>query len=480
VVKEIRGIIFSVIVPEYYTRRTVLIKLYNTLTGKKEDFKPLEEGKVKMYVCGLTVQDRPHIGHFRAFITADILKRYFEYDGFDVTLIMNFTDIDDKLIEKQNETGEDFRQIARRIIDEYFVNADRLNIKRANFYPEATKHIQEIQEFISRLIEKDLAYVSGNDVYYDVSKFKGYGKLSGKKLEDLRAGARVEPDENKRNPVDFVVWKGAKADEPWWESPWGRGRPGWHIECSAMSIHYLGETFDIHGGGADLIFPHHENEIAQSEGVTGKPFARYWVHNGRLNLKGEKMSKSIGNVVLISNILETYKPDVVRLYLLSTHYRSPLDYYEERLKEQQGGYERLNQILFLLSQTKGEEGEIHKEIIEEFKKVMDDDFNTPKALSVIYSYTRDVFETMKTNPDVKWILSAKRTLKEMLSVLGLFESTEGGFIQQDENLIELLLQLRSDLREENLYELSDKIRNGLKNLGIEIEDTSSGSRWKRV
>ncbi|MCK4234334.1 cysteine--tRNA ligase [candidate division WOR-3 bacterium] len=457
-----------------------MIHIYNTLTRKKEEFIPLEEGKVKIYFCGLTVQDRPHIGHFRAFITGDILKRYFEYSGFDVTLIMNFTDIDDKLIKKQNETGEDYRRIARRIIDEFFDNADKLNIKRADFYPEATKHIQEIQEFVSRLIKKGIAYVSGNDVYYDVSKFKGYGKLSGKKIDELRVGARVEPDENKRNPVDFVVWKGAKPEEPWWESPWGRGRPGWHIECSAMSIHYLGETFDIHGGGADLIFPHHENEIAQSEGATGKPFARYWVHNGRLNLKGEKMSKSIGNVVLISDILKTYKPDVVKLYILSTHYRSPLDYYEERIKEQEGGYERLNQILFLLSQTKGKGGKVNKEIIDKFKEAMDDDFNTPKALSVIYTYTKDIFETIKRNPDKKLILSAKETLKEMLSVLGLFESVEEDHIKHDEELIELLLKLRSNLREKNLYELSDKIRNGLKNLDIEIEDTPEGSRWKRL
>lgn len=455
-----------------------MIRIYNTLTRKKEEFKPLEEGKVKMYVCGLTVQDRPHIGHIRASITADILKRYFEYSGFDVTLITNFTDIDDKLIEKENETGEDFRSIARRIIDEYFENADKLNIKRADFFPEATKHIQEIQELVSRLIEKGFAYVSGGNVYYDVSKFSGYGKLSGKKLEDLRVGARVEPDETKRNPVDFVVWKGAKPGEPWWESPWGRGRPGWHIECSAMSMHYLGETFDIHGGGADLIFPHHENEIAQSEGATGKPFARYWVHNGRLNLSGEKMSKSIGNVVLISDVLRIYKPDVVRLYLLSTHYRSPLEYYEDRLKEQEGGYERLRQVLFLLPQTEGEEGELIKETIDKFKEAMDDDFNTPKALSAIYSYTKDIFETMKKGPGRKWILSAKKTLKEMLSVLGLFESEED-HEKKDDDLIDLLLTIRSDIREKKLYELSDKIRDGLKKLNIEIEDTDEGSRWKK-
>jgi len=457
-----------------------LIKLYNTLAGKKEEFKPLEEGKVRMYVCGLTVQDRPHIGHIRAAVTADILKRYFEYSGYTVTLVTNFTDIDDKIIAKSQETGEDFRKIGSRIIEEYLENSDRLNIKRADYYPEATKHIQEIQEFIVKLIEKGFAYVSEGNVYYDVSKFSGYGKLSGKNLDELRVGARVEPDETKRNPVDFALWKAAKPGEPWWESPWGRGRPGWHIECSAMSMHYLGETFDIHGGGADLIFPHHENEIAQSEGVTGKPFAKYWVHNGFLNLSGEKMSKSIGNVVLVSDILKIYEPDVVRLYLLSTHYRSPMDYYEERLKEQEGGYQRLKQVLFLLSQERGDGGESEKEVIERFREAMDDDFNTPKALSVIYSYTKDIFEIMKENPGRLWIISAKRTLKEMLGVLGLFELEEAEYIKQDEELIELLLNLRSDLREKNLFELSDKIRDGLKKLNIEIEDTQEGSRWKKV
>jgi len=457
-----------------------LIKLYNTLTGKKETFKPLKKGKVGMYVCGLTVQDRPHIGHIRAAITGDIIKRYFEYSGYAVTLVTNFTDIDDKIIQKAKESGEDFRKIARTIINEYLEVSDKLNIQCADYYPEATKHIQEIQEFIAKLIEKGFAYVSGGDVYYEVSKFKSYGKLSGKILDELRVGARVEPDETKRNPVDFVLWKATKEGEPWWESPWGRGRPGWHIECSAMSMHYLGETFDIHGGGEDLIFPHHENEIAQSEGLTGKPFAKYWVHNGFLNLRGEKMSKSIGNVIFVRDILKIYNPDTVRLYMLSTHYRNPIDYYEERLKEQEGGYERLKQVLFLLSQIEGDEIEVDSKIIELFREAMDDDFNTPKALSVIYSYSRTVFEIFENEPDSQRLLSARKTLSEMLGVLGLFVSEEKEHVSQDDKLIDLLLAVRSELREKKEFGISDKIRDNLRKLKIEIEDTDKASRWKRM
>ncbi|TET25031.1 MAG: cysteine--tRNA ligase [Candidatus Cloacimonadota bacterium] len=457
-----------------------MIKLYNTLTGKKETFKPLKKGKVGMYVCGLTVQDRPHIGHIRAAITGDIIKRYFEYSGYAVTLVTNFTDIDDKIIQKAKESGEDFRKIARTIINEYLEVSDKLNIQCADYYPEATKHIQEIQEFIAKLIEKGFAYVSGGDVYYEVSKFKSYGKLSGKILDELRVGARVEPDETKRNPVDFVLWKATKEGEPWWESPWGRGRPGWHIECSAMSMHYLGETFDIHGGGEDLIFPHHENEIAQSEGLTGKPFAKYWVHNGFLNLRGEKMSKSIGNVIFVRDILKIYNPDTVRLYMLSTHYRNPIDYYEERLKEQEGGYERLKQVLFLLSQIEGDEIEVDSKIIELFREAMDDDFNTPKALSVIYSYSRTVFEIFENEPDSQRLLSARKTLSEMLGVLGLFVSEEKEHVSQDDKLIDLLLAVRSELREKKEFGISDKIRDNLRKLKIEIEDTDKASRWKRM
>lgn len=433
-----------------------------------------------MYVCGLTVQDRPHIGHIRAAITADVLRRYFEFSGYSVTIVTNFTDIDDKIIEKSLESGEDFRKIGERIIDEYIEVSDRLNIKRADYYPKATKHIQEIQEFVSKLIEKGLAYESKGNVYYDVSQFTGYGKLSGKNLNELRVGARVEPDETKRNPVDFALWKSAKTGEPWWESPWGRGRPGWHIECSAMSMHYLGETFDIHGGGEDLVFPHHENEIAQSEGLTGKPFAHYWVHNGFLNLSGEKMSKSIGNVVLVNDILMNYNADVVRLYLLSTHYRSPLDYYEERLAEQVGGYERLKQVLFLLSQIEGNGGKIDEGIIRKFRNAMDDDFNTPKALSVIYSYTKEIFEKLNEIESDNWLQNAKETLKEMLTVLGLFISPEDETPHHDEELIEILVDLRKELREKKIFDLSDKIRDNLMELGIEIEDTADGSRWKKI
>jgi cysteinyl-tRNA synthetase len=454
--------------------------IYNTLTRKKEEFIPLEKGRVRMYLCGLTVQDRPHIGHFRAFITADIVRRYLEYSGYEVILATNFTDIDDKIIAKSQETGEDFRSIARRITDECFDVIDRLNIKRAHYYPEATKHIQEIQELVAGLIDKGLAYESGGNVYFEVKKFRGYGKLSGKKLDELRVGARVQPDESKRNPVDFAVWKAAKKGEPWWESPWGKGRPGWHIECSAMSMHYLGETFDIHGGGEDLIFPHHENEIAQSEGLTGKPFARFWMHNGYLNLSGEKMSKSIGNVVLIRDILSIYKPDVVRLYLLSTHYRNPMEYHEERLKEQEGGYNRIRQVLFLLGTDELEGGERDAGILDEFRKAMDDDFNTPKALSVIFDYARQIFERMDKGPESAWVVNARATLKEMLGVLGLFETDDDSGQSKDDELIALALDIRNQLRVMKQYELSDTIRDRLKELGIEIEDTEEGARWKRV
>jgi cysteinyl-tRNA synthetase len=457
-----------------------LIRIFNTLTRKKEEFKPIEIGRVKMYVCGLTVQDRPHIGHIRAAITADILRRYFEYSGYTVTLVTNFTDIDDKIIEKSLESGEDFRKIGEMIIDEYIEVSDRLNIKRANYYPRATKHIQEIQEFISGLIEKGFAYESEGNVYYDVSQFSGYGKLSGKNLNELKVGARVDPDKSKRNPVDFALWKVSKTGEPWWESPWGKGRPGWHIECSAMAMHYLGETFDIHGGGEDLIFPHHENEIAQSEGLTGKPFVHYWVHNGFLNLSGEKMSKSVGNVILVKDILKNYEPDVLRLYFLSTHYRSPLEYYEKRLEEQVGGYDRLKQVLFLLSQVEGGTGKRDEGIIGNFREAMDDDFNTPKALSVIYSYTKDIFERLEKKKDIQWIKNAGITLQEMLSVLGLFSTQEKVGIPQDGSLVDLLVRIRKDLRDKRIFDLSDKIRDELRELGIEVEDTEDGSRWKKV
>jgi cysteinyl-tRNA synthetase len=455
-----------------------LIELFNTISGKKDKFVPIEEGKAKIYVCGLTVQDRPHIGHMRAYITSDVLKRYFEYCGYDVTHVQNFTDIDDKVIKKSKESGEDFRKIARKNTEEYLKSSDNLNIIRADYYPEATKHIQEIQEMVTRLLENGLAYVSGKNVYFEVSKFRGYGKLSGKKLDELRSGARVEPDKTKKNPEDFALWKGRKPGEPWWESPWGRGRPGWHIECSAMSTHYLGDTFDIHMGGEDLIFPHHENEIAQSEGATGKKFVNYWVHNGFLNLSGEKMSKSIGNIILINEILENYEPDVVRLYILSTHYRSPIDYYEQRLSEQIGGYQRLKQVIFLLSQIKEKEGKPDKKIIDKFKEAMDDDLNTPRALSVIYDYVKDIFETFEKNPKDNWLFNARATLREMLNVLGLFQKKEIEY-RRDEEFIDLLVKVRSDLRNRGLFDVADNIRDELLKLNISIEDTPGRSRWKR-
>ncbi|RKZ24516.1 cysteine--tRNA ligase, partial [bacterium] len=299
--------------------------IYNTLTRKKEEFQPVEDGKVKIYFCGMTLQESPHVGHMRAFIFADVMRRYFEYKGYEVTYIQNFTDIDDKVIEKSREEGRDYRVITQEFEREYMEVSDALNIKRPLLFPRATQHIKEIIELIQKLEQKGFAYAVGGDVYFRVRAFKDYGKLSWRNIDELISGARVEVDPKKKDPLDFALWKSAKEGEPCWESPWGKGRPGWHIECSAMSMHYLGETFDIHGGGNDLIFPHHENEIAQSEAATGKTFARYWVHNAMVNIKGDKMSKSLKNFVPVKELLQKYEPDVIRYFLVSSHYRSPID-----------------------------------------------------------------------------------------------------------------------------------------------------------
>ena len=316
------------------------IRVYNTLTGKKEDFVPLHEGKVGMYVCGVTVYDLCHIGHARSAIIFDILYRYFRYRGYEVTFVRNFTDIDDKIINRANQEGVDYKTIAERYIREFGMDIRGLGLEKATIEPRATDHIPEMIELVSGLIEKGYAYPGGGDVFFSVERFKEYGKLSKRNLEEMQAGARVEIDEKKKNPLDFVLWKGSKPGEPFWESPWGKGRPGWHIECSVMSMKYLGETFDIHGGGRDLVFPHHENEIAQSEGATGKPFARYWIHNGFININKEKMSKSLGNILTIKEVVKEWHPEVLRLFFLSSHYRSPLDYSEESLKEAKSGLDR--------------------------------------------------------------------------------------------------------------------------------------------
>ncbi|MGE3062499.1 MAG: cysteine--tRNA ligase [bacterium] len=444
-----------------------MIKIYDTLKGGSREFSPQSDDKiVRMYSCGMTVQDSPHLGHLRALITADIIKRVMMNQGFKVFSVYNFTDIDDKLIEKM-KTGEDYRILAQRNIDEFMRCAKIMNTLEFDVYPRATGHIQEIIEFVEKLIEKGYAYKSEGDVFFSVSKFDGYGKLSKKKIEELIEGKRVEINEKKENPLDFVLWKGVKDKEPYWHSPFGPGRPGWHIECSAMSMKYLGETFDIHTGGEDLIFPHHENEIAQSECATGKIFANFWVHNGMVNLKGEKMSKSTGNVFKVSEILSRWSPDVVRLYLLKTHYRKLIEFSAERLDEARSAYARVANAL---------EGEVSEsaenKYIEKFTESLADDFNTAQALGFVFDAVNEINQNSQEAP------SLRREIIQMLGVLG-FTGALGKTETHDKELIELLIELREEARKKKNFEMSDKIRNRLKELGIALSDSKEGIKWKR-
>jgi cysteinyl-tRNA synthetase len=463
------------------------IKIYNTLTGKKEDFRPIKEGKVGIYVCGMTVQEKPHIGHMRASVVADIFWRYLEYKGWGVTLIQNFTDIDDRVIEKAAKEGRDYRELAAQNEEAYLRASDQLGIRRATYYPRASQHIEEIIHLIESLVEKGLAYTVDGDVFYEVTKFKGYGKLSKKKIEDLKAGARVEVDPKKRSPLDFALWKGVKKGEPWWESPWGRGRPGWHIECSAMSMHYLGETLDIHAGGTDLIFPHHENEIAQSEAVTGKPFVNTWVHNEWVTLAGEKMSKSTGHFVPIEDILERYEPDVIRLYLLGTHYRSPLEFEEARLEESRTALDRLKNALssvdFEMRSTEGETPQAESRIANHqsrtlFEEAMEDDFNTPKALGILFDLAKEL--------NIKGTQAGTTEAAEEASLLYAFGRVLGLFQKEDDTsdhivpeLMDLIIHLRDELRSAKNFPLSDEIRTRLEDIGISLEDGADKTKWKK-
>jgi len=467
------------------------ITVHNTLSGMKEDFSPLKEGHVGIYFCGMTVQERPHIGHMRACMVFDIFRRYLEYKGYQVVLIQNITDVDDKVIEKARQQGTDYRRVAAEYADEYLYASDALGIRRSTFYPRPTQHIQEIISLIEKLFEKGVAYQVDGDVYYEVSRFKDYGKLSKKKLDDLISGARVAVDKRKKSPADFALWKASKEGEPWWESPWGRGRPGWHIECSAMSMHYLGETFDIHGGGTDLVFPHHENEIAQSEAATGKPFARYWLHNEWVMLGGEKMSKSTGHFIPILELLKKYEPDVIRLYLLSTHYRSQIEFSEETLASSRSALERLQNALAL----EGADGEIDPSTLEAkeagvfatisssqqvFESAMDDDFNTSKAISVLFDLAKLANRAHKDGADARLIGLAQKKIRVLGRVLGLFESKKE---KVSDSMVDLLLEniceVRNTLRTEKNFKAADLIRDRLEQIGIKLEDGPGRTSWKR-
>lgn len=461
------------------------LQIYNTLTRKKESFEPLHEGEVRMYVCGPTVYAKAHVGHAMSSIVFDVVRRYLEYKGYRVFHVMNYTDVDDKVIDRANELGEDPLKLAERYIREYRQHMLELNVLPASAYPRVSQEIEGILGMVEGLIEAAYAYEVEGDVYFRVSRDEDYGKLSGRRLEDMRAGSRVDVDERKEDPADFALWKSAKPGEPSWESPWGPGRPGWHIECSAMSLAHLGESIDIHGGGSDLVFPHHENEIAQSESFTGKPFARYWMHNGMLQFTGEKMSKSVGNVVTVEAFLEQHPSDVLRMIVLNANYRSPLTFNEDVIEQATRGLERLRGGLRPARESTGADGNVGARLQERaeeaqtaFGAAMDDDFNTPGALSQLFELVRAINQARDEGVGEDDLTAAQSVLLELAAVLGLRLETADKSSQPVAPFIELLLQVREDLRAAKQFELADRIRDGLQKRGIQIEDSPDGTSWR--
>jgi len=483
------------------------LRLYNTLSGEKEPFVPRVAGKVGMYVCGVTVYDFCHIGHARAGIVFDMIYRYLRFSGYDVTYIRNYTDIDDKIINRANQEGTDYRTIADRYIATFDEDMDRLGMLRPTIEPKATDHIEDIISIIQRLIDNGHAYAVDGDVYFAVETFPAYLKLSGRNLDDMLAGARVDVDERKRNPMDFALWKGSKPGEPWWESPWGKGRPGWHIECSAMSMRFLGPSFDIHGGGKDLVFPHHENEIAQSEGANGCQFVKYWLHNGFVNINSEKMSKSLGNFFTIREVLELFDPETLRFFILQAHYRSPLDYSDQNLREAQAGLSRIYEALAALDHalekpatatglpaSAAEFAEKVAGLLPRFREAMDDDFNTAQALGTLFDSIRtlnrllaeDGGSSSASRADLEQLRAA---VTEIGAVLGLFrikpsdwlaarEAEKARHLEISPEEIEGLIVERAAARKNKDFKRSDEIRDYLLSRDIQLVDTPQGTVWK--
>ena len=474
------------------------IRVYNTLGRKKELFESLETGKVRMYVCGPTVYDSCHIGHARSVIVFDVIARYLRAKGFEVTYVRNFTDVDDKIIDKANQLGIDCETVAEKYIKEFYVDMDTLKVERPTIEPKATEHIDQIIRFVERLLEARFAYQINGDVYYSVESFKDYGKLSGRKLEEMEAGARVDIDERKQNPFDFVLWKSAKPGEPAWDSPWGKGRPGWHIECSAMSKEYLGATFDIHGGGRDLCFPHHENEIAQSESILGKPFVKYWIHNGFVNINQEKMSKSLGNFMMIKDVIKKYHPEAVRLFLLSNHYRSPIDFTDQAMDEAGTG---LDKIYTLLERVEQKIGLVPPEELESgdcwrrFCEAMDDDFNSARGLGILFDTVRNINRQLDTNKEhlppesIKKLQSDQADILKIGNILGILAESPKAYFDQKRLLafkeqsidpahIDKMVQERTAARNQKDWDKADQIRKELQDMNIILEDRPEGTVWK--
>jgi len=486
------------------------LKVYNTLTAKEEEFVPLNPGEVKIYVCGVTVYDVNHVGHGRSLIVFDMIRRYLRYLGYNVTFVRNFTDVDDKIINRAKNECVPFTVIADRYIKSYYEDAENFKIEPADIEPRVTTHIPDIIDFIQKLVEKGYAYEADGDVYFSVRKFKEYGKLSKRSIDELVAGARVEPGEKKKDPLDFALWKSAKAGEPAWDSPWGKGRPGWHTECCAMIFKHLGQTIDIHGGGLDLTFPHHENELAQAEALTDRPFAKYWIHNGLVTVNGQKMSKSLGNYITLKEIYEKYHPDVLRLLVLSVHYRSPLDFSWEKLEETKKAYERLKNaveevsILEKLPENPDFEYNLYDKLSkaeQDFYAAMSDDFNTPEAFAAIYGLVREM-NILKDKAVKEGGISKKALIsykdaadfiyKTTKDIFGFFDSlkpcTDVEEVKQiekeksqiDEELIALLIDVRNKARKQKQFEIADYIRDTLQEKGVVLEDTPVGTKWKKV
>ncbi|NMA02815.1 MAG: cysteine--tRNA ligase [Clostridia bacterium] len=470
-------------------KRVSELHVYNTLTKSKEKFEPLREGQVRMYVCGPTTYNYIHLGNARPIVVFDTVRRYLQYLGYQVTYVQNFTDVDDKIINKAQEEKSEPLALAAKYIDEYFKDADKLNVKRADVHPKVSEHINEIINFVKKLIEKGKAYEIDGDVYFSVRKFDDYGKLSGRSVDDLLAGARIEVDARKKDPLDFALWKKAKDGELSWSSPWGQGRPGWHIECSAMSCKYLGDEFDIHGGGSDLIFPHHENEIAQTESLGEKPMAKYWLHNGFITVNQEKMSKSLGNFFLLRDILAKFDPMVVRFFLLSTHYRSPIDFDDERLQVAQRGLERLRnayaQLEYGLKNAGSSENGAKliaatKNAQEQFVQAMNDDFNTALAIAALFDLARDINTySSEKELDKDALAGAKKVFEDLMGVIGINLAVEQGEKGQIlEGLMELIIEIRQTARKNKDFTTADLIRDKLKELGVILEDAPQGTKWK--
>ena len=482
------------------------MKIYNTLTGKKEEFIPFSKNEVRIYACGVTVYDYCHIGHARSAIVFDVMRKYFHYKGFHVTYVRNFTDIDDKIINRAQKEGIPWDAVAKKYTDEYYTDMDRLGVGRADVEPKATEHIGEIIAIVQKLIEKGFAYEADGSVYYSVDAFPAYGKLSKRDKDEMIAGARIEVDERKKNPLDFALWKKSKEGEPFWESPWGEGRPGWHIECTAMSMKHLGESFDIHGGGADLLFPHHENEIAQSEAASGKPFVKYWVHNGFITIDKEKMSKSLGNFFTIREVLDRFDPEVVRFFLLSTHYRSPIEFSDLLLQEAEASIDKYYTTImriqdFVEKKTDDKEalskaGELFSALLSSFfignfQEAMDDDFNTALAIGHIFELVRELNRFLDSKPsslqDRQLVLSAQERLAEAGEILHLFGRTPLEWyaslmklksIALSETEIHQKIKERRDARLRKDWQLADTIRRELEEKGIILEDKKDGTDWK--